>query len=252
VARPRTTSKTPRSAFAIFLERQLAQTGLAPVDFAQRSGLSTSHVYQLLRGDRADPRSTTFRKVAAALQMTDAQLARAVYAEPAAAPSGVSSKPVDKAAFFAIMSAFPSGVAIVSTLDAHGQPKGLTCTAICSLSADPPLLLVCIDRRSSTLAAIRHQGRFVVNYLLAGRGQLANRFASREPDKWAHLAWRPTRHGLPWLYADSLAYAECALVESMQGGDHDIVVGCVEGGQPPAPGTQPLMYFRRSYATWPN
>ena len=249
---PRPRTRAARSALGVFLERQLGQAGLSAADFAARADLSLSHVYQLLRGDRADPRGTTFRKVAAALQMTDAQLARAVYAEPGEAPPRPQARPVDKAAFFAIMSAFPSGVTIVATRDALGQPKGLTCTATCSLSADPPLLLVCIDRRSSTLSAIRHTGRFVVNYLLAGRGQLANRFASREPDKWAQLAWRPTAHGLPWLYADSLAYAECSLVESMQGGDHDIVLGCVEAGQPPAPGTQPLMYFRRSYATWPD
>jgi flavin reductase (DIM6/NTAB) family NADH-FMN oxidoreductase RutF len=235
----------------------LAQADLAPADFAQRAGLSLSHVYQLLRGDRADPRSATLRKVAAALHMSDAQLARAIFAEPRATLAESMPGPsrrraaVDKATFFAIMSAFPSGVAIVATLDSAGQPRGLTCSQTCSLSAEPPLLLVCIDRRSTTLGAIRSNGHFVINYLLAGRGPLANRFASREPDKWAHLAWRPTARGLPWLYADSLAYAECAVVDSLPGGDHDIVVGCVEGGQPPAPGTQPLMYFRRTYATWP-
>jgi flavin reductase (NADH) len=245
----RPVSRSP-SRFGEFLQARLAEADLAPALFAARAGLSISHVYQLLRGDRADPRSTTFHKVAAALEMSDAALARAVYSS-SSAPAALSgpATPVDKATFFAIMSAFPSGVTVISTLDALGQPKGLTCTATCSLSADPPLLLVCIDRRSSTLDALRFSGRFVVNYLLAGRGELSNRFASREPDRWANLAWRPTRYGLPWLHRDTLAYAECALVQETDGGDHVIMVGRVDGGQPPPPGTQPLMYFRRGYGT---
>src|SRR5262249_38039376 len=165
-----------------------------------------------------------------------------------APPTGL----MDRAAFFAIMSAFPTGVTIVTTLDDDGQPRGLTCTALCSLSADPPLLLVCVDRRSQTLEALRRAGNFVVTYLWAGRGELSNRFARREQDRWTDVAWRPPGRGLPWLHADSMAYAECTLVQEMEGGDHMILVGRVDGGQPPPPGTQPLMYFRRSYATWPR
>jgi flavin reductase (DIM6/NTAB) family NADH-FMN oxidoreductase RutF len=92
----------------------------------------------------------------------------------------------------------------------------------------------------------------VVNYLLAGRGELSNKFASYQPDKWVDTAWRPTRSGLPWLHADSLAFAECTLVQEVPAGDHVICIGRVDGGQPPAPGTQPLMYFRRGYATLPD
>jgi flavin reductase (DIM6/NTAB) family NADH-FMN oxidoreductase RutF len=254
----------PRSPFGVFLANQLRTRGLAPGAFATTAGLSVSHVYQLLRGDRADPRGTTFHKVAAALDMSDAQLAQAVFADangapgpatpaqPLIMPPAPASGLMDRAAFFAIMSAFPTGVTIVTTLDDDGQPRGLTCTALCSLSADPPLLLVCVDRRSQTLETIRQNGHFVVNYLLAGRGELSNRFASREQDRWTDVAWRPAALGLPWLHADSLAYAECALVQEMEGGDHMILVGRVDGGQPPPPGTQPLMYFRRSYATWPQ
>jgi len=241
----------PRSDFGKFLDGQLRRLDLEPAQFAEKSGLSLSHVYQLLRGDRADPRGTTFRKAAAALDMSETQMARAVFGDdspPLDFPS--TGAPVDKATFFAIMSAFPSGVAIVTTIDAEGRPKGLTCTATCSLSAEPPLLLVCFDRKSSTLPAARHTRRFVVNYLLAGRGELSNRFASREQERWTDVAWRPTPCGLPWLHADSLAYAECSLVQEVDGGDHVILIGRVDGGQPPAPGTQPLMYFRRGYGTW--
>src|SRR5438067_637928 len=83
------------------------------------------------------------------------------------------------------------------------------------------------------LPAARHSRHFVVNYLLAGRGELSNRFASREQERWTDVAWRPTACGLPWLHADSLAYAECSLVQEVDGGDHVILIGRVDGGQPP-------------------
>jgi flavin reductase (DIM6/NTAB) family NADH-FMN oxidoreductase RutF len=236
----------PASDYGRYLAAQLQQHNLEPAELAERAGLSVSHVYQLLRGDRADPRAATLRKVAAALgtSQTDAGVR---YADAEAGENAV-----DKATFFSIMSAFPSGVTVLTTLDPDGRPKGLTCTSTCSLSAEPPLLLVCIDGRSSSLPALRQSGRFVVNYLLAGRGDLSNRFASRDQDRWQGVAWRATRSGMPWLHADSLAYAECTLVQEMPGGDHVVVIGRVDGGQPPAPGTKPLMYFRRSYATWPH
>ena len=90
----------------------------------------------------------------------------------------------------------------------------------------------------------------MVNYLRAARVELANRFATHSPGKWTDVAWKPTRHGMPCLHADSLAYAECRVVNEIDSGDHVIVIARVEGGQPPAPGTQPLIYFRRTYATF--
>ena len=62
---------------------------------------------------------------------------------------------VDKATFFAIMGAFPTGVTIVTTMDQNGEPKGLTSNAVASVSAEPPLMLVCVDKRSNTLEALR-------------------------------------------------------------------------------------------------
>ena len=92
---------------------------------------------------------------------------------------------------------------------------------------------MCIDRQSNTLPALRQAGRFVVNYLLAGRGELSNRFAGRLPDRWAQVSWRPTPSGMPWLHQDSLAYAECAVLDEVIAGDHVIVIGKVESGRPP-------------------
>jgi flavin reductase (DIM6/NTAB) family NADH-FMN oxidoreductase RutF len=157
---------------------------------------------------------------------------------------------MDRATFFAIMGAFPTGVGIVTTMDEQHQPRGLTTNAVCSVSADPPLLLVCVDKNSNTLPGLRHSGKFVVNYLSAGRGDLANLFASKEPHKFVNVSWQPARNGMPWLHTDTIAHAECTVTQEIEAGDHYVFVAQVLDGQPPAPGTKPLMYFRRTYGTW--
>ena len=159
---------------------------------------------------------------------------------------------MDRATFFAIMGAFPTGVGIVTTLDEQNQPRGLTTNALASVSADPPILLVCVDKRSNTLGALQKSRKFVVNYLAEGRGDLANLFASKEPDKFKDVSWQPASNGMPWLQTDTIAHAECTMSQEIEAGDHVIFLGEVTDGQPPAPGTKPLMYFRRTYGTWPD
>src|SRR5215472_9890224 len=131
---------------------------------------------------------------------------------------------MDRATFFAIMGAFPTGVGVVTTLDERGQARGLTSNALCSVSAEPALLLVCVDRHSNTLPALRHSKKFVVNYLSAGRGDLANLFASKEPDKFQNVSWRPGRNGMPWLHTDTIAHAECTVKSEIEAGDHLVFV----------------------------
>src|SRR5579859_7207112 len=247
VGRRRTSHATTR--VGAVLERHLAEAKLSVAEFARRAELSPSHVYQLLRGDRPDPRGTTLRKIAAALSLSEAQLGRAAADGPPADDQQPGLPGVDRATFFGLMSGFPAGVTIVTTLDEHRRPRGLTCTATCSVSAQPPLLLVSLDNRSGTLAAIRATRHFVVNYLLAGRGELSNRFATAGVDRWQDLAWRPNPAGVPLLYSNSSANTECRMTNAFEAGDHTIVVGLVQGGKTPAPGTQPLIYFRRAYAT---
>lgn len=157
--------------------------------------------------------------------------------------------PVPRDEFFAIMSAFPTGVAVVTTLDADGTPRGLTTNALCSVSAEPPLLLVCVDRSSRTLPGLLHSGRFVVNFLAERRDELARVFASKAEDKFAGVEWTPGLGGMPCLRADSLAYAECVIEQRVEAGDHVIVTGLVEAGMTPDPDSVPILYFRRSYSS---
>ncbi len=157
---------------------------------------------------------------------------------------------VPRQTFFEIMASFPSGVAVVTTLDADGVPRGLTTTAVSSVSAAPPTVLVCVDLGSRTLAALRARRRFVINFMGEGRSHLALLFASKTEDKFAGLDWRSTEGGLPLLHADALAWAEFATVHDVEIGDHAVLVARVEdGGTQPAL-EPPLMYYRRSWGVW--
>ena len=160
--------------------------------------------------------------------------------------------PVSAEEFRALMSAFPTGVAIVTTLDEDGRPRGLTTNAICAVSADPPMLLVCVDKTSRTLAALRHAKRFVVNFMSDGRAELCARFASKAEDKFAGVRWEPGLGGVPCLTEDALAYAECLTEQELEAGDHLILLGLVEAGGAPDPERVPILYFRRTYGSTPT
>ena len=154
---------------------------------------------------------------------------------------------VDRATFVATMGAVPTGVTIVTSLDSDGTPRGLTCNAFSSVSVDPPLLLVCVDKRSATLGALRASGRFAVNFLASGRDAVATLFATKAEDKFANIRWAPSRSGMPILIDDAIAYAVCSTVQEIESGDHYIFIGRVEEVQPPRPDDEPLVYFRRKF-----
>jgi flavin reductase (DIM6/NTAB) family NADH-FMN oxidoreductase RutF len=160
---------------------------------------------------------------------------------------------VDRETFAEIMTAFPTGVAIITTVDDQGAPWGLTSNAVASVSADPPTLLVCVAKSSRSLPALRASRRFVVNFMAVGSEDACSLFASKaEPEeKFAGVAWSATPDGLPWLHADAVAYAECVVEEEIEAATHIVVIGrVIDGGV--APGDrQPVAYFRRSYRAWP-
>src|SRR3989442_3864892 len=133
--------------------------------------------------------------------------------------------PVDRETFAEIMASSPSGVAFVTTLDEAGEPKGLTTSAVASVSAEPPLLLVCVDFTSRTLPALRAGGRFLVNFMRAGTAELCRLFASKAEDKFAAVAWRPTESGMPLLHEDAIAWAAGVTVQEVEAGDPVVLVG---------------------------
>ncbi|MGH2451177.1 MAG: flavin reductase family protein [Candidatus Limnocylindria bacterium] len=159
--------------------------------------------------------------------------------------------PVDFERFRAIAASFPTGVTVVTAVGEDGAPRGLASNAFASVSASPPLILVCVDKGSRTLAAIQRTGAFVVNFLGADAEAVARKFASKDTDKFAGLAWRPSARarGAPILAERTVAFAECVVEQAIEAGDHWIFVGRVEDGA--VNDGRPLLYFKRSYGTPP-
>lgn len=149
------------------------------------------------------------------------------------------------------MSAFASGVAIVTAMDGD-VPRGLTTRSFVAVAAEPPLLLISIDKTSRTLPAIRRSGAYVVNFLAADRQALSDLFASKAEDKFAGVPWQPSAlaAGAPVLTEGVVAYAECRVSGEFGAGDHWLVLGTMEGGR--FIGGRPLLYYRRSYGGWPG
>jgi flavin reductase (NADH) len=159
---------------------------------------------------------------------------------------------LDAATFRSVMSAFPSGVTVVTTLGAGGVPLGVTCSATCSVSLDPPLLLVCLNRNSRVLSALVDRGEFIVNFLRDSRESTSSLFASSTTNRFETAVWQPSRRGgLPLLSADTIAYAECAVTGVVDAGDHAIVIGAAVDGTVHDDAIGPLMYWRRRYGRWP-
>lgn len=156
---------------------------------------------------------------------------------------------MDPQRFREVMSNFPSGVVVLTAFGEDGRPRGLTVSAFCAVSLHPPLVLVCIDKTSNTLPAVQQTGGFTANILAAGRETLARRMATKLSDKFDGLGWRRPESALggPILEADSVAYAVCALRDTIEAGDHWVVIGQVTEGER-RDGVAPMVFTRRGYA----
>jgi flavin reductase (DIM6/NTAB) family NADH-FMN oxidoreductase RutF len=159
---------------------------------------------------------------------------------------------IDGQLFRAVVGSFPTGVTIVTMMGPDGAPRGLTSNAMCAVSLEPPLLLFCLDKRSTCLPVVLETKAFVVNFLAAGRGDLATRFASPVADRFAGTHHEPSTSakGAPILVDDIVAHAECTLSQAIDAGDHYVLIGHIEEGS--SNGGAPLMYLRRTYAAWPD
>jgi flavin reductase (DIM6/NTAB) family NADH-FMN oxidoreductase RutF len=152
--------------------------------------------------------------------------------------------PVGKQEFRAALGHFASGVNVVTARLADGQLAGITVTAFCSVSLDPPLVLVCIDRRARLHEPLAGGQKFAVNVLSSEQEVLSRRFAASGPDQFAGVGYTLSSEGTAWL-DDTLAVIECSFVEKYAGGDHTIIVGQVEATR--VREAKPLLYFRGGY-----
>jgi flavin reductase (DIM6/NTAB) family NADH-FMN oxidoreductase RutF len=135
---------------------------------------------------------------------------------------------------------FLSGVTVITV--AHGGRRyGTTASAFTSLSLEPPMVVVCLNRASETGAAARAARGFAVNVLGEDQSALALRFGRKGDDKFGDLPLRAGRGPHP-LLAGALATLECRIVDELVGGTHRVFSAAVEDAQA-RPGS-PLAYFR--------
>ncbi|MBN6039747.1 flavin reductase family protein [Amycolatopsis sp. 195334CR] len=147
-----------------------------------------------------------------------------------------------------MMRGFPTGVAVVAACDHTGQPRGMTCSSVCSVALDPPTLLVCLRSGSPTLAAVTDRGLFTVNLLHERAQSTAESFASGQPDRFDRTDWEAGAAG-PRLLADSHAVADCRVADTRGIGDHVVVFGEVEHVTWDED-CHPLLYGLRRYGRW--
>jgi 3-hydroxy-9,10-secoandrosta-1,3,5(10)-triene-9,17-dione monooxygenase reductase component len=151
----------------------------------------------------------------------------------------------DEASFRTVLGHFATGVTIITAMDGD-EPVGVSANAFSSVSLDPPLVLFCASRDSTTWPRIKAAGRFTVNILNEHQEDVCRVFASKGADRFSRIGWRPSRNGSPILH-DSLAYVDCTIDGEHEAGDHVIVVGRVtELGVLSEHG--PLLFFRGGYA----
>lgn len=158
----------------------------------------------------------------------------------------MSEQTIDPRDFRRALSQFPTGVTVVTTLDAAGQPIGVTASSFNSVSVDPPLILWSVDKRAFSAEIFRTAAHFAVNVLADDQIPLSNRFAGRGEDKFKDMPWTPGLGGCP-VFPGVAALFECRTWNVYDGGDHLIVVGEVAAYTHTCE-RAPLVFAQGSYA----
>lgn len=154
----------------------------------------------------------------------------------------------DQARMRQIMGHFATGVTIITAVDGD-EAVGLTAQSFTSLSLDPPLILFCPGKTSSTWPRIEKAGSFCVNILGEAQEAICRTFAASGTDKFAGVTWTPSdTTGAPVL-ADVLAWVDCTLETQYDAGDHIIVVGRVVDLSMEQEG-KPLLFYRGGFGTF--
>ncbi|GAA6179975.1 flavin reductase [Shimia sp. NS0008-38b] len=142
--------------------------------------------------------------------------------------------------------AFMTGVTVVTAQDTRGMPVGFTANSFASVSLDPPLVLVCLANTSSNFDVFANTEKFAINVLSETQIDVSNTFARPVEDRFASVGWQDGPHGSPIL-DDVSAWFDCAMHQTIDAGDHLILIGEVKGfDHNVAPG---LGYARGAYVT---
>jgi len=139
-------------------------------------------------------------------------------------------------------------VCIITTTTPDGERAGLTATAVSSVSAEPPTLLICVNRQNSSHAVIRQAGIFVVNVLALEDQGLANRFASKimGEQRFEEGVWTTLGTGAPVLESALVSF-DCRITQAVEAGTHGVLFGAIEAVRVRQTETKPLLYVHGSY-----
>jgi flavin reductase (DIM6/NTAB) family NADH-FMN oxidoreductase RutF len=151
---------------------------------------------------------------------------------------------VDPTLFRLMLGRFATGVTVITVQAPDGRPHGMTASSVASVSLEPPLVLVCVDRSARMHRLITNADQFVVNVLAADQEELSRRFADPHDDRFDGVRYHTTPTGLVQLDG-AIAHIEARRQALHEAGDHTIVLARVVGGD--AREGQPLMYFRGGY-----
>jgi flavin reductase (NADH)/flavin reductase len=155
---------------------------------------------------------------------------------------------IDPESFKAGMRQLAGGVCIITSLGPDGRRAGLTATAVCSVSAEPPVLLICVHRDNRSHDVIREAGAFAVNVLGVGDQELAHRFAGRVAgeERFHGARWNALLTGAPVL-ASALASFDCRVAQVIDVGTHRVMLGAVQAVRTGPAAARPLLYANGSY-----
>jgi flavin reductase (DIM6/NTAB) family NADH-FMN oxidoreductase RutF len=148
-----------------------------------------------------------------------------------------------------VMGHFATGVTVITTRDKNGVPTGLTANAFLSLSLDPPLALISVDKSAQCYACFECDNGFTVNFLHEDQEELSRRFATKGIDKFAGLQWHEGSNGAAVLDG-VLGYVECKIRQCLDGGDHTIIIGEILNAD--ASGERPLIFYKGKYQRLPS
>jgi flavin reductase (DIM6/NTAB) family NADH-FMN oxidoreductase RutF len=148
-----------------------------------------------------------------------------------------------------VMGHFATGVTVITTKDAAGKPFGLTANAFSSLSLDPPLVLICVDKTVDCYTCFEESKVFAVNFLSEEQEHLSRRFATKGIEKFEGVTCQTGECGVP-LLEGAMGSIECKVVSVYEGGDHTIYVGEILCAT--ASGDRPLLFFKGKYHRLPQ
>jgi flavin reductase (DIM6/NTAB) family NADH-FMN oxidoreductase RutF len=145
------------------------------------------------------------------------------------------------------LGSFPTGVTVITVEDEKNEygVRGLTANAISSVSLDPPIVLICVDHKSTTLPVIKEKGHYSINFLKQEQVGYSKFFAKQKLDEALDITFKKSEEGIPYI-EDALTNLNCEVIETVEMGDHTVFFGEVKSLN--VNEGEPLLFFKGKYS----